>query len=159
MICNLPMTWTSKYFVVVAVFRRIRLIVFCCIAVITVALMSLSKESSSKSQSKDLQGLNDSSVHGMWGFGADTVYFVPYRSKSIRVEIQVSKAVGADVPRKMLLLLPGWNYADTQWCTRTSVCSMALSRGFDVMLVEMGKSIYMDSLYPEMRVEIGRAHV
>jgi hypothetical protein len=92
-------------------------------------------------------------VDRLWGFGADTVYFVPYRSKSIRVEIEVSKAVGANVPRKMLLLLPGWNYADTQWCTRTSVCSTALSLGYDVMMVEMGKSVYMDSLYPEMRVE------
>lgn len=146
------MRWASKYYVV-DVFRRMRLIVLYCIAVMTVALMSLSKESPSNSQRKDLQGSMDSSGHVMWGFGADTVYFVPYRSKSIRVEIQVSKAVGANVPRKMLLLLPGWNYADTQWCTRTSVCSTALSRGFDVMLVEMGKSVYMDSLYPEMRVD------
>ena len=147
------MRWASKYVVVVAVFRRMRFIVFCCIAIVAVALLSLSRESPSNSQSKDLQGSNDSSGHSMWGFGADTVYFVPYRSKSIRVEIQVSKAVGANVPRKMLLLLPGWNYADTQWCKRTSVCSTALSRGFDVMLVEMGKSVYMDSLYPEMRVD------
>lgn len=147
------MTWASKYFVVVAFIRRIRLIVFCCIAIVTVALFGLSRGPLSKSLSKDLYGPNDTAVDRLWGFGADTVYFVPYRSKSIRVEIQVSKAVGANVPRKMLLLLPGWNYADTQWCTRTSVCSTALSRGYDVMMVEMGKSVYMDSLYPEMRVD------
>lgn len=147
------MTWASTYLSRVAVFRQMRIIVFCCIAVMMVALLSLSQESPSNSQSKDLQGSIDLSEHGLWGFGADTVYFVPYRSKSIRVEIQVSKAVGASTPRKMLLLLPGWNYADTQWCTRTLVCSTALARGYDVMLVEMGKSVYMDSLYPEMRVD------
>jgi pimeloyl-ACP methyl ester carboxylesterase len=53
----------------------------------------------------------------------------------------------------MLLLLPGWNFADTQWCTRTRVCDEATRRGYDVMLVEMGKSVYMDSLYPQMRAD------
>ncbi len=149
----MPMAWTMKYRRIPGFLGRVRIIVFCLIAIVTVALFGLSQGPLSKSQSKDLCGSNDSVVDRLWGFGADTVYFVPYRSKSIRVEIQVSKAVGANVPRKMLLLLPGWNYADTQWCTRTSVCSTALSLGYDVMMVEMGKSVYMDSLYPEMRVD------
>ena len=90
-------------------------------------------------------------------FARDTVYFVLCNGKSIRVEIRVARLADASTRRKMLLLLPGWNYADTQWCTRTRVCAEALKRGYDVLLVEMGKSVYMDSLYPQMRADY-RAH-
>jgi len=86
-------------------------------------------------------------------FARDTVYFVPCNGKSIRVEIKVARFAKASARRKMLLLLPGWNFADTQWCTRTRVCDEATRRGYDVMLVEMGKSVYMDSLYPQMRAD------
>lgn len=86
-------------------------------------------------------------------FARDTVYFVPCNGKSIRVEIKVARFANASTRRKMLLLLPGWNFADTQWCTRTRVCDEATRRGYDVMLVEMGKSVYMDSLYPQMRAD------
>ncbi len=80
----------------------------------------------------------------------DTVYRVQCMGKWVEVRFKVSKyEVGSG--RKLLLLLPGWNYSDTQWCTRTTVCETALRRGYDVMFVEMGKSVYMDSLYPEMR--------
>ena len=87
------------------------------------------------------------------GFARDTVYFVQCNGKSIRVEIRVARFANASTRRKMLLLLPGWNFADTQWCTRTRVCDEARNRGYDVMLVEMGKSVYMDSLYPQMRAD------
>jgi Putative esterase len=86
-------------------------------------------------------------------FARDTVYFVPCNGKRIRVEIKVARFANASTRQKMLLLLPGWNYADTQWCTRTRVCDEATKRGYDVMLVEMGKSVYMDSLYPQMRAD------
>jgi len=86
-------------------------------------------------------------------FVRDTVYSVPCNGKLIRVEIKVSKNANSENPRKMLLLLPGWNFSDTQWCTRTQVCDEASRRGYDVMLVEMGKSVYMDSLYPQMRAD------
>jgi len=86
-------------------------------------------------------------------FKSDTVYYVPFNGKLVRVEIKVSNYVGSTIPRKMLLLLPGWNFADTQWCTRTRVCEEASKKGFDVMLVEMGKSVYMDSVYPQMRAD------
>lgn len=84
-------------------------------------------------------------------FVRDTIYTVQYRSKSIEIRYKVSNCAAEPINRKLLLLLPGWNYADTQWCTRTAVCSTALARGYDIMLVEMGKSVYMDSLYLQMR--------
>lgn len=84
-------------------------------------------------------------------FVRDTNYAVRYRSKSIEIRYKVSNCASDTINRKLLLLLPGWNYADTQWFTRTEVCSTALARGYDLMFVEMGKSVYMDSLYPQMR--------
>ncbi len=83
-------------------------------------------------------------------FLQDTSYSVNCMGKPIEVRFVVAKNV-KDVQRKLLLLLPGWNYSDTQWCTRTQVCSQAQKFGYDLMFVEMGKSVYMDSLYPEMR--------
>ena len=80
----------------------------------------------------------------------DTVYQVNCMGKRVEIRFIVSKNMPGS-GRKLLLLLPGWNYSDTQWCTRTKVCETAMLRGYDVMLVEMGKSVYMDSLYPEMR--------
>lgn len=81
---------------------------------------------------------------------SDTLYRVKCMGKLIEVRFIVSKKV-ASGGRKLLLLLPGWNYSDTQWCTRTKVCEQATKRGYDLMFVEMGKSVYMDSIYPEMR--------
>jgi len=81
---------------------------------------------------------------------SDTVYQVKCMDKAIEVRFTISKHSVA-TGRKLLLLLPGWNYTDTQWCSRTNVCQQALQKGYDVLFVEMGKSVYMDSLYPEMR--------
>ncbi len=81
---------------------------------------------------------------------SDTVYRVKCMGKWVEVRFNIS-SFSSESGRKLLLLLPGWNYSDTQWCTRTQVCVEALKRGYDLMFVEMGKSVYMDSLYPEMR--------
>jgi len=80
----------------------------------------------------------------------DTVYRVKCMGKWVEVRFEISKN-SSESRRKLLLLLPGWNYSDTQWCTRTQVCENAMRLGYDLMFVEMGKSVYMDSLYPEMR--------
>lgn len=81
----------------------------------------------------------------------DTVYWVNYGNKPIRVSYRVSDNTGDRGHKRLLLLLPGWNYPDTQWCSGTKVCSVALYKGYDLLFIEMGKSVYMDSLYPQMR--------
>ena len=53
--------------------------------------------------------------------------------------------------QQLLVLLPGWNYSVLDWENRTKVLDSALSMGFDVFLCDMGKSVYMDSIYPETR--------
>ena len=61
----------------------------------------------------------------------DTVYQVNCMGKQVEIRFLVSKnTLGSG--RKLLLLLPGWNYSDTQWCTRTKVCETAMLRGYDV---------------------------
>lgn len=55
--------------------------------------------------------------------------------------------------QQLLVLLPGWNYSVLDWENKTNVVDTALSMGFDVFLCDMGKSVYMDSIYPETKSE------
>lgn len=52
---------------------------------------------------------------------------------------------------KILVLLPGWNYPVMDWKNKTGVVDSALRWGFQVLMCDMGKSVYMDSVYPEAR--------
>ncbi len=77
----------------------------------------------------------------------DTSYFVNFNNHPVQVKILCpSKQI-----KGVLLLLPGWNYPDLDWITKTSVAKTALNNQFALLLVEMGKSVYMDSFYPDMR--------
>lgn len=164
------MAWTNKYRRFVAVFgrlvlvvARVRLFVGIGIGLIAVFSFTVLTENDRVGNffygdqrqkgliASELTFISDSKSLGC--FARDTVYFVPCNGRSIRVEIKVARFANVSTRRKMLLLLPGWNFADTQWCKRTRVCDEATKRGYDVMLVEMGKSVYMDSLYPQMRAD------
>ena len=50
-----------------------------------------------------------------------------------------------------ILVLPGWNFKRNIWCDSSNFCSLALKKGFRLILPEMGKSIYSSSFYPETR--------
>ena len=166
----MPMAWTNKYRRFVAVFGRLDLVVarvrlFVGIGIGLIAVFSFTVLIENDRVGNFFYGdqrqngfiasastsISDSKSLGY--FARDTVYFVHCNGKSIRVEIKVARFAKASTRQKMLLLLPGWNFSDTQWCTRTRVCDEATKRGYDVMLVEMGKSVYMDSLYPQMRAD------
>ena len=166
----MPMAWTNKYRRFVAVFGRLDLVVarvrlFVGIGIGLIAVFSFTVLIENDRVGNFFYGdqrqngfiasastsISDSKSLGC--FARDTVYFVHCNGKSIRVEIKVARFAKASTRQKMLLLLPGWNFSDTQWCTRTRVCDEATKRGYDVMLVEMGKSVYMDSLYPQMRAD------
>lgn len=164
----MPMAWTNQnrrlvsvLGSLVAVFGRLRLFVGIGIGLVTVLSFTVLTENDSLGNlfhrvqrqrgviASEPTSISD--TESLHGFDNDTMYYVPCNGKSIRVEIKAARLANALTRRKMLLLLPGWNFADTQWCTRTRVCDEATKRGYDVMLVEMGKSVYMDSLYPQMR--------
>ncbi|MEN3041479.1 MAG: alpha/beta fold hydrolase [Bacteroidia bacterium] len=53
--------------------------------------------------------------------------------------------------RRALLLLPGWNYSRRAWCEKSTICAEALKRGYRLLLLEMGKSIYATQIFPETR--------
>ncbi|MCS7188616.1 MAG: prolyl oligopeptidase family serine peptidase [Bacteroidia bacterium] len=63
----------------------------------------------------------------------------------------VEKRMPPNQPRRTLVLLPGWNYPRTSWCDSSRVCSEALRRGYQLLLFEMGKSIYASTTFPETR--------
>ncbi len=50
-----------------------------------------------------------------------------------------------------LVLLQGWNFPKEDWCLKSSVCKKALSRGYRLIMPEMGKSTYQSQNYPETR--------
>jgi len=50
-----------------------------------------------------------------------------------------------------ILVLPGWNFSRKKCCASSSFCSTALSKGYILILPEMGKSVYASRLYPETR--------
>lgn len=52
-----------------------------------------------------------------------------------------------------ILLLPGWDFNCSEWCTKTSLCSKALKLGYTIVLAEMKKSIYHSQTYPETKEE------
>lgn len=54
---------------------------------------------------------------------------------------------------RTLFLLPGWNYTRTKWCEQSAVCTEALRRGYRLVLLEMGKSIYASQSFPETRAD------
>lgn len=47
------------------------------------------------------------------------------------------------------LVLHGWNLPADDWCTKTSLCSKVLDQGYDIVMPDMGKSIYQERNYPE----------
>lgn len=48
-----------------------------------------------------------------------------------------------------LLLLHGWNLPSGQWCEKSSICSLALAKGFTLIIPDFGKSTYHWQTYPE----------
>jgi len=55
--------------------------------------------------------------------------------------------------QRVLVLLPGWNYSRKAWCEKSSVCEEALKRGYRLLLLEMGKSLYASTVFPETHPE------
>ncbi|MCS7074464.1 MAG: esterase family protein, partial [Bacteroidia bacterium] len=52
-------------------------------------------------------------------------------------------------PVGTIVVLPGWNHAAEKVCQETSFCQQALSKGYRIILPDMQKSVYLDSIYPE----------
>lgn len=66
----------------------------------------------------------------------------------VEVDILVPENYKAD-----LLVLPGWNFSRTKWCSESSLCEKARAQGYRLILPEMGKSVYATNYFPETRID------
>jgi S-formylglutathione hydrolase FrmB len=76
----------------------------------------------------------------------DTTYIFYYKNLKVPVSIKFSKDAKATI-----LALPGWNLKSTDWCTKTKLCEKAKNKNFNVIMVEMQKSVYLKEYYPQTR--------
>jgi len=51
--------------------------------------------------------------------------------------------------RGNILLLHGWNLSPSGWCEQTSLCDSLRNAGFNIIIPDMGKSLYATRSYPE----------
>ena len=51
------------------------------------------------------------------------------------------------------MLLPGWNFPPDDWCRNTSLCEEARKEGYFVVMPDMSKSVYQETIYKETRAE------
>mgnify|MGYP000886282993 CR=1 FL=1 len=52
-----------------------------------------------------------------------------------------------------ILLLQGWNFPPESWCEHSSVCNLALEKGYNLVMPDMGKSIYHANTFKETRTD------
>jgi S-formylglutathione hydrolase FrmB len=78
----------------------------------------------------------------------DTLLTYYYFKRPVPVQIQY-----ADTSKATLIVLPGWNLKATEWCEKTSLCEKAKEQGFDLVVVEMQRSVYLKEYYPQTRAD------
>lgn len=52
-----------------------------------------------------------------------------------------------------ILLLQGWNFPPEDWCEHSKVCRLALEKGYNLVMPDMGKSIYHANTFKETRAD------
>ncbi len=76
----------------------------------------------------------------------DTTIKLHYKQLTVPVTIKYAQEC-----KGTILVLPGWNFPDTQWCEKTNLCTKAFKQGFDLVFVEMQKSVYLKSYLKQTR--------
>lgn len=79
----------------------------------------------------------------------DTNYIFNYSGNPYKVYFKIPPKCNYE----LILFLPGWNYSVLDWKGKTDVWRKADSLGYATLLVEMGKSVYVDSVYAEARAD------
>lgn len=77
----------------------------------------------------------------------DTQYTCFYGKTSVQVYFKKPKVANG----KLILVLPGWNYPVLDWKNKTRFVDTALHLGYSLLMVDMGKSVYMASIYDNAR--------
>ncbi len=55
--------------------------------------------------------------------------------------------------RGTILLLQGWNFPPDDWCRHSQICIKALEKGYNLVMPDMGKSIYHSQVFKETRAD------
>jgi len=121
-------------------------ILICLVANISVLFSCKSEDKSLLHQHNIVAKKSIDTVKYFQPHQSDTVIQGHYGSLKVPITIKFS-----DSAKRNLLVLPGWNYPDTQWCEKTKLCSTALKKGFNLIFVEMQRSVYLKEYYPETR--------
>lgn len=66
---------------------------------------------------------------------------------------QVLLKYAAQPIKGTILLLQGWNFIPTHWCEHSKICDLALAKGYNLVMPDMGKSIYHSMVYKETRAD------
>jgi dienelactone hydrolase len=74
----------------------------------------------------------------------DTI--IPKKHKELQVPVTIQYAPNAHYN---LLVLPGYGYSDIEWCAKTSLCEKAKKLGFNLIFIEVQKSLYLKQYYPQ----------
>ncbi len=78
----------------------------------------------------------------------DTTVFINFQDNLIEIILKFPQKTEY---KGTIVALPGWNFPNSGWCDSTQLCEKALAQGYAIILPEMGKSIYCDSVFPETR--------
>jgi len=81
----------------------------------------------------------------------DTTYSQFYGKTKVQVFFLASNKHAKN--KGLILFLPGWNLPVLDWRYKTKVCQRATELGYHVLLVDMGKSVYLDSVYKTCRAD------
>lgn len=77
---------------------------------------------------------------------------LPIGITTIKIDgIEIDLMIPEIKPQGDLLVFPPWNESRDQWCKITRLCSKATKRGYRVIMPEMGKSVFAQTVYPETR--------
>jgi hypothetical protein len=79
----------------------------------------------------------------------DTVMKKSFNGISIPITIQYSSS-----SKYNLLVLPGYGFKDLDWCTKTSLCTKAKQLGFNLIFIDVQKSLYLKKYSPNTTLSV-----
>jgi pimeloyl-ACP methyl ester carboxylesterase len=74
----------------------------------------------------------------------DTIVKKYYNQLHVPVTVKYS-----DKASYNLLVLPGYGFSDLEWCTKTTLCEKAYKLGFNLVFIEVKKSVYLKENLPQ----------
>lgn len=76
----------------------------------------------------------------------DTIFNIKRANNDVNVYLLANKNFFS---RGTVILLHGWNLSPLSWCDQTSFCNELLSMGYNIIIPDMGKSVYAFQYYPQ----------